>query len=120
MSDTELERRVRDYFSARAREHIAPDFESMLAGAAAKRRRRSLPWLVPALAAAVLVVIALRADRDEGDPQAAAELVAELSVSTHWTAPSDRWLGRQMPAQFRALPDFDRMTTPPEDPKVWL
>ena len=120
MIDTEIDRRVRDYFAARANKHSAPDFESMLAGATARRRGRHLPWMVPAIVATLLIAIALRTDREGGDAQAAAELVAELSKSTHWTAPSDRWLGRQMPMQLHTLPDFDWMTTPIEEANVWL
>jgi hypothetical protein len=122
MNDQELERRVRGYFVVRAHEHEVPDFDSMLADAASRgRRRRISPWLVPMLAASVVVAVALlRTDHDGPNEQATAALIAELSTSTHWTAPSDRWLGRQMPMQFRALPDFDLMTTPPEDTKAWL
>jgi hypothetical protein len=122
MNDEELDRRVRGHFAERARAHAAPDFESMLASAASRPRQRPiLPWLVPALAASVVVAaLLLRSGGAGPDREATAELIAELSTSTHWTAPSDRWLGRQMPMQFRALPDFDFMTTPPEDTKAWL
>jgi len=122
MNKEDLDDRIREYFAAQLLEHAAPDFESMLAHAASQGRRRILPWLVPTLAASLLVAIALRhGDQDGGDPRATAALIAELSTSTHWTAPSDRWLARQMAMPLRALPDFDRMTTTlPEDRKVWL
>jgi hypothetical protein len=121
MSENDLDRRIRAYFAARLHEHAAPDFESMLASTARRSRPRMPPWLVPALAASLLVGIALlRSDRDAAEPQATAELIAELSTSTHWTAPSDRWLGRQTPMPFRTLPDLDLMTSPPEDVKAWL
>ena len=128
MSDKELERRAREYFAARANEHTPPDFEWMLANATAQgRHRRILPWLVPALAASVaasaalaVAIALLRTGQHDATTPASAELIAELSTSTHWTAPSDRWLGRQMPMQLRALPDFEPMTTLPEDTNAWL
>jgi hypothetical protein len=122
MKDEEFDSRVREYFAARARAHEAPDFDSMLANAASRRRHRHiLPWLVPALAASIVVAVAILRNGGSGpNEKATAELIAELSTSTHWTAPSDRWLGRQMPMQVRALPDFDPMTTLREDTKAWL
>jgi hypothetical protein len=119
MNDDEIEQRVRDFYRRRAPAHDAPDFESMLARAAPRRRQPA--WLGAAAAVIVLATLLLvRVDHPRIDPQAAAQLVADLSASTHWTAPSDRWLGQQTRMPMPGVPEFHRMTYQMEEVNAWL
>jgi hypothetical protein len=43
-----------------------------------------------------------------------ASLIAELSATTYWTAPSDRWLGAATRADYLGLPRFEQLEEVPK------
>ncbi len=116
--DARLRRRVRDHFDRAATTHTEPAFEAMLteaeSGARGSHKRRR--WMVGAgaLAAslAVAVVLQLRPDAD-------APLIAELSATTYWMAPSDRWPVAP-PADYLGLPQFNDMNTELDEVQTWF
>jgi hypothetical protein len=118
MDDRELVERIRGQFAANARHHAAPDFATMLEHAS----RAALPtpvysrWRVVAagaLAASLVAAIGLElrpAATVDGD----AALIAQLSATTYWTAPSDRWLGATPRVDYLGLPRFEQLEEVPK------
>lgn len=124
MNDEELDARVRAHFDAAARSHPAPDFESVFGAAEARVRTpagsRTQRWRIVvagALAAslAAVVVFEMRPPQKSGDEL----LIAELSATTRWTAPSDRWPTTQS-VDYLGLPRFEDMTTQPQEVQAWF
>ena len=117
MDEKELDERIRRQFAAAAK-HPAPDFETMLA------RASQAPFHAPAydrwrvvaaglLAASLVAAVGLElrpAATVDGD----ASLVAELSATTYWTAPSDRWLGATPRVDYLGLPRFEQLEEVPK------
>lgn len=115
--DEHLRARVRDHFERAAAAHAVPAFDAMLAeaesGARSSPNRRR--WaIVGALAASLAVAVALQLK-----PEADAPLIAELSATTHWTAPSDRWPTTRS-ADYLGLPRFDDMNTDVNEVPTWF
>lgn len=123
MNDRELDSRLRDHFEAAASRHPPPDFDVMLGHAenppGAHRRRRWGIVAAGALAAslAVAVVLERRAANAVHDD---ALLVAQLSASTYWTAPSDRWLEPPHSSVYYNVTRFGDTTFQMEEVKTWF
>jgi hypothetical protein len=121
MNDEELDAPVRAHFDAAARRHPAPDFEAVFGAAEARARApRTHRWRIAvagALAAslAAVVVFEMRPPHESGDEL----LIAELSATTRWTAPSDRWPTTQS-IDYLGLPRFEDMTVQPQEVKTWF
>ncbi len=114
--DASLRARIRRHFDRAAAAHAAPAFDAMLAAAesAASQPRRRWAVVAGALAASLAVAIALQLR-----PDADAPLIAELSATTYWTAPSDRWpMARS--ADYLGLPRFDDMNTELDEVQGWF
>jgi hypothetical protein len=121
MSDPVLEQRLRAYFRARADAEAPPPFEAMLAGATATAQPRRWTPLVLAVAAFVMAIGVALLLRPASTPSAAdVELIAQLTASTHWRAPSDALLADLEPEAFMGLPAFDDMTYRTEEVKSWI
>ena len=64
---------------------------------------------------AAVVVFETRPPHESGDEL----LVAELSATTRWTAPSDRWPTPQS-VDYLGLPRFEDMTAQPQEVQAWF
>jgi hypothetical protein len=51
------------------------------------------------------------------DPESA--LIAELSATTYWTAPSDRWPTTRS-TDYLGLPQFDDLNSEPSEVQTWF
>jgi hypothetical protein len=123
MDDEELDARVRAHFEAATRQHAVPDFATTF-GAAESQARAPQPrrWRIVAAGAlaaslAAAVLFELRPTRQPGDD---AQLIAELSATTLWTAPSDRWLGTTQSVDYLGLPRFEDMTVQTQEMQTWF
>jgi len=92
----------------RRREALARQAPAFTALAPTTRHRtpRAARWLVPMAATAVLAV-ALWRSVETPAPSAAPSpevLLAELTSTTYWRAPSDRWLGAVPDPAWQGLP----------------
>jgi hypothetical protein len=118
MHEKELDERIRRQFAAAAEGHPAPDFEAMLEQAS--RSGFHAPaydrWRVVAagLLAALLVAAVGLELRPAATVDGDASLVAELSATTYWTAPSDRWLGATPRVDYLGLPRFEQLEEVPK------
>lgn len=116
--DERLRPRVRDHFDRAAAAHTAPAFDAMLAAAESGGRGKDgrRRWMVVAGAVAaplaVAVVPQLRPDAD-------APLIAQLTATTYWIAPSDRWPVVRT-ADYFGLPQFDDMNTELDEVQTWF
>ena len=132
MTDDTLPRQVREHFAEVVESEAAPSFQAMMDSAEMqandrrhKRRQMSMRGGVfaGALAAAALVFIGL--SNSPGEPRSERDgeidmLVAQLTSSTQWQAPSDRFLSVSTQPDYMGLPDlqpdFDRLN----EVKLWL
>jgi hypothetical protein len=92
-----------------------PDFAVLMATAEAARPVRRWGGYAPPLAVAALVLLALApwAWRSSIEPEptgvgAAGRLMAALTRTTRWQAPSDRWLQSEPPLLYLGLPELAR------------
>lgn len=112
MNDAELDARIRNHFAAAARRCPVPDFDETLRAAQvctpAPRRRR---WHVIAVAAS-LVAAVLYQLRPMPGADGDALLMAQLSVTTHWSAPSDGWMNPPQAVDYSGLPSFEGINEP--------
>ncbi len=119
MSDTDLDRRIRAHFE-RAAAAEAPDFEAMLTSAqSASPRRRARAWIGAAAAAAIAAAVIVTIDRRDSSVDDAA-LMAELSASTHWSAPSDVLLADIDGSAYLGLPKFNDLRYRMQEVKPWI
>jgi hypothetical protein len=105
--DPRVRARLRDHFDRAVAVRAIPDFDAMLAAAeSAARPAHHRRWIAlsGALAASLAVVMLLWGLRQ---PDLDAPLVAELSSTTHWIAPSDHWPTPR--SSYLGLPRFDGM-----------
>jgi hypothetical protein len=122
MNDEELDARVRAHFDAAARKHPAPDFAATFGAAEARARApQTQLWrmaVAGALAAslAAVVVFETKPPRESGDEL----LIAELSATTLWTAPSDRWPGTTRSVDYLGLPRFENITSQTQEVQAWF
>jgi hypothetical protein len=123
MNDADLDARLRDHFSAAAGRYPAPEFDAMLRAAQLQARApQSRRWQIGAagaVAAAVLAVLLLEL-RPPSPRSDDALLIAQLSATTYWTAPSDRWLVTNQSVDYLGLPQFDDMTDPMQEMQRWF
>lgn len=107
MDDVTLTQRLRAHFDRQAQAHRAPDFESMMAAAAPHKRRTPL-WIGAGLAAAVVAaVLVVRTDAPPAIEDS--QLLAQLTASVAWTAPSDVLLIGMDDPVYLGLPRFNDM-----------
>jgi len=124
VTDRSLDERLREHFGEVATRHAVPDFEAMLANAESNHplRRTGARYAgLVALAAAVVAVVWLWRSSAPPMPEAPAgdaALLAQLSSTTYWRAPSDRWLARPR-SDLLDLPRFDGVE-PPEEIETWF
>ncbi len=122
-ADDELDERkrarLRDHFEAAAAHHTAPPFETMLASAEAAAAPRIHRWryLAGAIAASLAAVALVELWLPSPDPESA--LIAELSATTYWTAPSDRWPTTRA-TDYLGLPQFDDLNNEPSEVQTWF
>jgi hypothetical protein len=118
--DERLRARLRDHFEAAAAQHTAPPFETMLASAetgAAPRTHRWRYLAAGAIAASLAAVALVELWLPSPDPESA--LIAELSATTYWTAPSDRWPTTRS-TDYLGLPQFDDLNNEPSEVQTWF
>ncbi len=107
MDDVTLTQRLRSHFERQAQLHRAPDFESMVI-AAPRHGRRASAWIGAGLAAAVVAAV-LVARTGAPPPVDDSQLLAQLSASVAWTAPSDVLLSGMDDPVYLGLPRFNDM-----------
>jgi hypothetical protein len=120
MADEIFDRAIRASFERQLAAHRIPAFETLLAGVAVHKRRLVPAWISVAAAAAVVATTALVQLQQREHDAATQRLMAELSVSTRWFAPSDRLLDPRAGEQFLGVPAFDDMTYSLDEVKTWL
>ena len=123
MNDADLDARLREHFNVVARRHPAPEFDAMLRAAQLQARApQSRRWrIVAAGAVAAAILAALLVELRPASPRSDdALLIAQLSATTYWTAPSDRWLGTNQSVDYLGLPQFDDMTDPMQEMQRWF
>ena len=123
MNDADLDARLRDHFNAAARRHPTPEFDAMLRAAQLQARApQSRRWqIVAAGAVAAATLAALLVELRPASPRSDdALLIAQLSATTYWTAPSDRWLTTTRSVDYLGLPQFDDMTDPTQETQRWF
>lgn len=116
MSHDEFDDVLRDAFRRR-REALARQAPAFTASAPTTLQRtpRASRWLVP-MAATALLAVALWWSVEEPAPPAAPGpelLLAELTSTTYWRAPSDRWLGAVPDPAWQGLPELPNPTPRP-------
>ena len=123
MDDPKLDARLRTYFASAAQAQPVPEFDAMIdvaqSQARAPRSRRWATLAVGALAASLVVAIILER-RATSTGAADALLLAQLTQSTRWTAPSDPWLAATPTNDYLGLPRFDDMIFQMEEVKPWF
>ena len=123
--DRELDESVRRYFAAAASGTTVPGFEAVFASAEQRLAPRRWPISnlagVAALGLAAMLTVAVVVPLWQQGPQQPAleELVAELSRTTRWQAPSDRWLPRPTPS-YLGIPEFEPLIYEMKEVKSWL
>jgi hypothetical protein len=118
--DERLRARLRDHFESAAAQHAAPPFETMLANAEAAAGPRVRLWryiAAGAIAASLAAVVFVESRLPDPDSESA--LIAELSATTYWTAPSDRWSTTPSTVYF-GLPQFDDLNNEPSEVQTWF
>jgi hypothetical protein len=78
-----------------------------------------VPLAAGALAASLVLAVVLER-RETSTRSADRLLMAQLTQSTRWTAPSDRWLAPTQQNDYLGLPRFDDMTFQMEEVKPWF
>ena len=123
MDDQEIDDRLRAHFTFAAQAQPVPDFDTLLdvaqPQAHAPQSRRWATLAAGALAASLVVAIILER-RATSTGAADALLLAQLTQSTRWTAPSDRWLAATPTNDYLGLPRFNDMIFQMEEVKPWF
>ena len=123
MDDRELDTRLRTHFASAAQAQPGPAFDAMIGAAQSQARApRSRRWATlagGALAASLAIAVVLER-RDASTRAADTLLLAQLTQSTRWIAPSDRWLASTQTNDYLGLPRFDDMTFQMEEVKPWF
>lgn len=126
MTDDEMLRHVRAHYARTLETVPVPPFDAVAPGEAGARAAR---WRWPAaaagLAAALLVaVLVTRHDATSAPPDAAdaevARLMADLTSSTRWQAPSDRALTVAAGPSYLGVPDLKPKIYDPDEVTSWL
>ncbi len=118
--DERLRARLRDHFESAVAHHAAPPFETMFANAEAAARLRASRWryaAVGAIAASLVAAVLVELRPSKADSELA--LIAELSATTYWTAPSDRWPTTRSTA-YLGLPHFDDINDESFEVQTWF
>ncbi len=123
-TDDELEERLRarlqDHFEGAVAHHATPPFEAMLANANASAKPRVRRWryaAIGAIAASLAATVLVQLWPAQPDPESL--LIAELSATTYWTAPSDRWPIRRSTV-YLGLPQIDDINDESFEVQRWF